>query len=334
MNIILTPVNKFAWIITGVFQSDGSFGIKIIKNKSNLGLQINLYFTLHLSITSLPLILKIKTYFNCGHVIIDKKNQMCKFEITDINSLWHLVIPHFIKYPFFGDKHSSFIKFVKILTLLFPYRNRNKSAFLIGQLIYLGFFLNPGSKRTKQEFNDLFKLLNLKILEIVKSLVYLNNMNIDKYFKISSPIINVYFILGVIEGDGSFYVGLRANRKIRFGFNITTHIYELDLLYQIKWTMNCGNTKIKSPTWCRYEVEGNKMLRNIFIPLVESQGGLLGSKALNFETFKEAMYIFTNKEHLTNKGLKRLVEITYNNTTKKGKGRKYTLQEYINMNNL
>jgi hypothetical protein len=63
-------------------------------------------------------------------------------------------------------------------------------------------------------------------------------------------------------------------------------------------------------------------------------GGLLGSKSLNFETFKESMNIFVNKEHLTDKGLRRLVEIAYNNTTKKGSGRKHTLQEYLRIHNL
>jgi hypothetical protein len=61
---------------------------------------------------------------------------------------------------------------------------------------------------------------------------YLNN--ITKYFEKNNTLINIYFIIGIIEGDGSFYVGLRTNRKVRFGFNITTHIYELDLLYKIK----------------------------------------------------------------------------------------------------
>jgi len=76
------------------------------------------------------------------------------------------------------------------------------------------------------------------------------------------------------------------------------------------------------------------MLRNIFIPLVESQNGLLGSKSLKFKIFKESMNIFMNKEHLTDKGLRKLVEIVYSNSTNIDKNRKYTLQEYIDINNL
>ena len=96
--------------------------------------------------------------------------------------------------------------------------------------------------------------------------------------------LNVYFIIGLIEGDGSFYTGMRGNSKIRFGFSITTHIAELDLLYQIKRIFNCGNVKIKAKNWCRYEVEGSKQLNEIFIPLVNSIGLMAGvaTKSIKF----------------------------------------------------
>jgi hypothetical protein len=74
------------------------------------------------------------------------------------------------------------------------------------------------------------------------------------------------------------------------------------------------------------------MLRNIFIPLVDTIG-LKGAKSQNYAAFKEAMQIYTSGEYLTNQGLRRLVEIVYNNI-QKGKSRKFTLQEYLDKNNL
>ncbi len=152
--------------------------------------------------------------------------------------------------------------------------------------------------------------------------------------------INIYFLIGVVEGDGSFYVGLRNNKKVRFGFNITTHSNEIDLLYKIKWLLNCGTVKNKTNSknnkisnWCRYEVEGSKILRELFIPLIDSTG-LLGSKSINFKTFKEVMIIYRSKDHLTDARHRKIVELIYNETTKKGAGRKLTLQEYLRDNNL
>ena len=68
-------------------------------------------------------------------------------------------------------------------------------------------------------------------------------------------------------------------------------------------------------------------MRNILIPLVHSIS-LLSSKFVNFKAFKEAMDIYIKKEHLTDEGLIRLVQIAYSSTTK-GKRRRYTLEGYL-----
>ena len=291
MNITRTDWNnKMAWIFSGLIQSDGSFGISIKKNKSKLGFFITLFLRVELNIKSLPLIKEMQSFFNCGRVFIREDRYTCLFEITDLHSLWHIIIPHFINYPLYGDKFRSFIKFIQILTLLYPYHNKNKPKLLLAQVIYLGGMINFASKRNLEDLNNYYKILNLKITEIENSLLTLNWDTLKK----SRYPLNVYFIIGLIEGDGSFYTGMRGNSKIRFGFSITTHIAELDLLYQIKWIFNCGNVKIKAKNWCRYEVEGSKQLNEIFIPLVNSIG-LMGSKSIKFSAFKEAMLIYKNK---------------------------------------
>lgn len=180
--------------------------------------------------------------------------------------------------------------------------------------------VNPGTNRNTSEINRLIKTLNLNKEEIINSV----NLEIVKYEKkfisysniVNFEQLNIFFIIGIIEGDGSFYFGLRGNQKLRFGFNITTHILEIDLLYCIKFRLNCGNVKAKSKTWCRYEIEGNKMLRQIFIPLVDSFG-LLGSKALKYKNFKEAMELHTTGEYKTIKGQKRILELLDKNDSDK-----------------
>jgi hypothetical protein len=162
--------------------------------------------------------------------------------------LWHVIIPHFINYPLYGAKHLSFIKFVHVLSILYPYHNKNKPALLLGQVIYLAGIINPGTKRNLSDLENYFNKLNLNSIIISKSILPLtysiNNKNSFNKLSIINVELNIYFIIGLIEGDGSFYVGLRNNRKIRFGFNLTTHINELDLLYKIKFRLNCGIVRI------------------------------------------------------------------------------------------
>ena len=283
--------NKMAWIFSGLIQSDGSFGISIKRNKSKLSFFITLFLRVELNIKSLPLIKEMQSFFNCGRVFIREGRNTCLFEITDLHSLWHIIIPNFIDYPLYGYKYRSFIKFIKILTLLYPYHNKNKPKLLLAQVIYLGGMINFASKRNLEDLSNYYKILNLTVAEIENSLL---TLNLDTLIKSRDPL-NVYFIIGLIEGDGSFYIG-RGKSKIRFGFSITTHIAELDLLYQLKRIFNCGNVKIKAKNWCRYEVEGSSQLNDIFIPLVNSIG-LRGSKSIKFAAFKEAMLIY--KKNLT-----------------------------------
>jgi len=272
---------------------------------------------------------QIDSYFVCGRIGKRTEREMCYFEVTDFYSIWHIIIPHFLNFPFYGVKQNTFIKFVHALTLLYPSFNKDKPKLLLGKLIYLTSDMNTASNRTEYKNTDLYKKINIRPEEIIVNLKPLSNTL--NYF---NPLLalNVFFIIGVIEGDGSFYIGLRENRKVRFGFSITTHIHEIDLLYKIKWFLNCGIAKSKTNTWCRYEIESSNSLRNILIPLVNTIP-LLSSKSVNFKVFKEAMDLYTKKEHLSDEGLIRLVKLAYANNTK-GKRRKYTLEGYLKKNHL
>src|ERR1700709_1319125 len=103
-DIVLNPSNPFAWVITGLIQSDGNFRIKIVKVNYGLGYSVGLLLSIELRIESLPLFKSVHSYFGCGRLSIREDRNMCIFEITDIHSLWHVVIPHFLKYPLFGLK--------------------------------------------------------------------------------------------------------------------------------------------------------------------------------------------------------------------------------------
>jgi hypothetical protein len=143
----------------------------------------------------------------------------------------------------------AFLKFVHVLSILYPYHHKQKPALLLGQIIYLAGLINPGTKRTLSDLEIYFKKLNLSIITVKNNIFPLNNL-LNNFTPLiySNEELNIYFIIGLIEGDGSFYVGLKDNRKVRFGFNLTTNINELDLLYKVKFRLNCGIVRIKSKT--------------------------------------------------------------------------------------
>ena len=168
LEIINDPTVKFGWVISGLIQSDGSFGIKINKVNYGIGLSVNAFLIIELSKKSLPLLKSVHNYFGCGTLNIREDRNMCKFEITDINSLFHIVIPHFLNYPLFGEKYKSFVKFAQALTLLYPYHKKNKPQILLSKVIYLSAIINPETKRDLSKLEGYYKLLNVNKEDIIK----------------------------------------------------------------------------------------------------------------------------------------------------------------------
>jgi len=123
-SIICLPKNKLAWIVTGVFQSDTGFGFSIRKNNSKAGFRLIPYFRIELTKDSYPLIQAIQNYFCCGHISENIERNMVCFEITNFYSLWHILIPHFLNYTFYGYKNTVFRNFLIALTLYYGLRSK------------------------------------------------------------------------------------------------------------------------------------------------------------------------------------------------------------------
>src|SRR5882724_8245734 len=162
-SITRNPLNGFSWIVTGVSQSDGSFGISFKKSKSKIGIYPSSFFRIELTQSSYPLLEKIYLHFCGGRIGERTERDMCYFEVTDFYSIWHIIIPHFINFPFYGVKQNMFIKFVHALTLLYPYFNKDKLKLLLGKLIYLSNSMNILNNIIEYKTLDLYKKqINIK----------------------------------------------------------------------------------------------------------------------------------------------------------------------------
>jgi hypothetical protein len=115
------------------------------------------------------------------------------------------------------------------MILLFPHYNKNKPKLLIYEIIKYSYFMNEGTNRNDKEFKNLL----FTYFDDLKE----NNNKINLYLPqnfIKSSEIELNTILGIIEGDGTFYISFDAGFKFRFGFNITTSLKDLPTLYRIK----------------------------------------------------------------------------------------------------
>lgn len=92
-------------------------------------------------------------------------------------------------------------------------------------------------------------------------------------------------------------------------FNIVQHKRDLELLEQISLTLNCGNVYVtKNSDKAEYKVQNFTDIYTKVIPFFKKYP-LYGEKLLNFNDFCLAADIIKNKEHLTEEGVIKILDI-------------------------
>ena len=165
------------WWLVGFTDGDGCFNI-YINNKNK---KISFTFKLSQKTNNLQLLYFIKKYLGVGSIIIDQKNNMANYKITNKKILLEKIIPLFDNYPLKSSKLKTYILFKKSINIT----NNN----LLSQ----------------QKKID-------KILDLRKSIIDISFIDQS---------INKSWLIGFIEAEGSFYITLKEEKRLVHGFGIT-----------------------------------------------------------------------------------------------------------------
>ena len=132
--------------------------------------------------------------------------------------------------------------------------------------------------------------------------------------------LNPNYIVGLIDGEGSFTVYIRnpddkkvAKRRVTAEPKFYVKLIEKDkrILFQLKKYFGCGNVYFQKDNrpnhhHCyRYEVTNLREITENIIPFFD-QHPLQGNKAKDYALFKKIVKAVLNKEHQTKKGLERI----------------------------
>ena len=130
--------------------------------------------------------------------------------------------------------------------------------------------------------------------------------------------INPDYIVGLIDGEGSFTVYIRnleenkiVKRRVKAEPRFYIKLIEKDesVLYELKKFFGCGNiyfqkdNRLNHQNCYRYEVTKREDLENVIIPFFKKHKLKLRSKVKDFKIFCELMKRIKNNEHLTKSGL-------------------------------
>lgn len=306
--------------ISGLVQADGSFFVTISKNpKSKYGLRIRATFTITQNLNSIGILEKVQSYFKCGNVFINKRRGSAEFVVNSTPDLQKLIIPHFINYPLHCSKQRSFLIFLSIVDILGKTAHYNKEV--LASLIKMAFTMNEVTNRSSESLEKLLGFLGSEASQIE-----------IKEPEIKDHPLDSHFLVGLIEGDGSFHISFKAKRDIDFGFHITQHISSLLLLEKVQELLGCGTLQKKSQTVIRFQIDSLNAIQQNLIPFM-SKHQLHSVKSEHFSIFEQVIHLVNLKEHQTDKGFLKIVNLAYNMNLE-GKRRKLTKEEYLKSVNL
>ncbi len=132
------------------------------------------------------------------------------------------------------------------------------------------------------------------------------------------------YILGLIDGEGSFTVYVRnplETKKVKRRVKVEPRFYvklierDKSILFELKKFFDCGNVYFQGDNrpnhqnCYRYEVANRDDIRNKIIPFFKKHHLKLSSKQKDFNLFCKIMKMIEEKKHLTPSGLKRMYQV-------------------------
>ena len=136
--------------------------------------------------------------------------------------------------------------------------------------------------------------------------------------------LNPDYIVGLVDGEGSFTVYIRdpdvlkkVQRRTKAEPRFYIKLIEKDknILYKLKEFFGCGNVyfqrdrRLNHQNCYRYEVANRQDLEQIIIPFFERYSLRLRSKKGDFEIFCKILKMVLNKEHLKESGLRKIYKL-------------------------
>jgi hypothetical protein len=122
--------------------------------------------------------------------------------------------------------------------------------------------------------------------------------------------VDPFYITGFTDAEGCFHLDMSNTRSKNWSaaavFQINLHIADIDMLYKIQaFFGGIGSVTVSGHT-ARYRVSKIKDILSVIIPHFEKYP-LQSAKSIDFQIWKESAVLINNKEHLTEKGILKIV---------------------------
>jgi NADH:ubiquinone oxidoreductase subunit K len=277
--------------ISGFSDAEGSFVVTILKNpRYKIGWNVQARFQIKLHEKDRALLLLIQNYFGgIGYISKINDKSTVEFRVSDITSLNNIIIPHFEKYTLITNKYKDFIIFKQIVSLMLENKHTNLEG--LKEILEYRASLNWGlSESLKESFPSIVPIKRVEIKDNILS------------------ILSSDWIAGFSAGESNFFITI-SGTKVWLRFSIAQDSRDILLLKSLVEFFNCGYvSQYQNRKVCEFIVTKINDINTYIIPFFDKYK-IEGSKYKDYVNFKEAAILIKNKEHLTEKGLNKIIEL-------------------------
>jgi len=323
--------------VSGFTQSDGSFSIIFEKRVHGIPIRPRPVFTLTQSLKEIDMLIAIQNFLGVGTIQINEERNVANFIVRSIDDIFNVILPFFNTYKVRGGKYKSYLIFKEVVLMM----KNNAHLTLYGTLLILelSYFMNKDTLRSTKSkielINSITGKLSLSQIEAKSLKIDIKDRldAIEKAFNSNSLIskISLDFIIGLIDGDGSFNISFHYSRKrIVVNFTVIQDLASVSVLEELKIFLNCGTIYRLPSAAARFQVENiDSILTNIY-PLFKNET-FNTEKYFHFDIMIKVCEIIKHEGYKDNKTLKKIVDLAYN-MNNQGKNRKHSFFFFFRKN--
>ena len=131
---------------TGYADGEGCFTVSFCRRKSmRCGWEVRPSFSVSQNADRMQVLELMLDYFGCGTIRPDRSDQTVKYEVRDIRSLIHRILPHFQQYPLMSAKRTDFEHFAVVCRLVDAGEHLTKPG--LRAIVERAMAMNPSGKR-------------------------------------------------------------------------------------------------------------------------------------------------------------------------------------------
>ena len=142
----------------------------------------------------------------------------------------------------------------------------------------------------------------------------MNPQRLQVEYPENSDSFNPYWIVGFVDGEGCFHIGINKHPEVKFGYQVlpeltvVQHERDIALLHKIRTYMKCGVVRRNHGDRYCWRVRKLENLTEIILPFFEKYK-LNSQKRIEFDKFGQVVRLMQKAEHLNLEGFNKIMKI-------------------------